>query len=293
MNPADLQHISNLESRLDYLGVWLLVATALVVLGLVLEYVHQIPESIKEFKESRSWWPILVVAGGILITVGVAGELLVQGVASSKETKLRKANHELFSNLNTEAATARKEASAAIEPASKADERASVNEKEAARLGNLAEAERLERMKLEAAIVPRSLTLEQQKLIAAAVQTFRGHAVLVSSYALDGEGAALAGQIIAALQSGGVKVADNRSSILVTGGFEGGIHVRGPDTEQDFVSSLGNALSLVGKLQVDLNAPQVERGAVMGGGGQSFPAGTVFVAIMVGVKPVPILPAAK
>jgi hypothetical protein len=114
-----------------------------------------------------------------------------------------------------------------------------VNEKEAARLGNLAEAERLERMKLEAAVVPRSLTLEQQKLIAAAVQTFRGHAVLVSSYALDGEGAALAGQIIAALQSGGVKVADNRSSILVTGGFEGGIHVRGPDTEQDFVSSLG------------------------------------------------------
>ena len=65
-------------------------------------------------------------------------------------------------------------------------------------------------------------------------------------------------------------VADNRSSILVTGGFEGGIHVRGPDTEQDFVSSLGNALSLVGKLQVNLNAPHVERGAVMGGGGQSF-----------------------
>src|SRR5271169_1195193 len=96
MSPAELQQtISNLESSLDWLGGWLLVATALVVLGLVLEYVHQIPQSIRDFREKRTWGPICIIAGGILITVGVAGELLVQGLASRQETALRKANDEL------------------------------------------------------------------------------------------------------------------------------------------------------------------------------------------------------
>lgn len=283
------RNISNLEKSLDSLEFWLAVATVLVVLGLVLEYWHEIPESIAALKKAWSWKPLCIIAGGILITVGVAGELGVQFVASNKETALRKANDAIFAALNSEAAQARKDASDASERASKADERASNDEKEAARLRKMAEAERLGRVKLEAQVAPRSLSLDQQRLIASACGRFHGHGVLVSSYGMDGEGAALGGQIISVLQSAGIIVADGRASTMVSGGFEMGVHVRGPDVERDFVSSLGNALSSIGKLKVSLNDPPPRSGGGMGGGGQSFPAGTVFVTVMVGTKPVPIL----
>lgn len=160
---------------------------------------------------------------------------------------------------------------------------------EASNAQEMAEAEKLERIKLEAIVAPRSLSLEQQQLVASACSKFRGHGVLVSSYGMDGEAAALAGQNISALRSEGIIVADARASIMVTGGFEVGIHVRGPDVERDFVSSLGNALRSIGKLEVSLNDSPPRVGSGMGGGGQSFPPGTVFVTVMVGTKPVPIL----
>jgi hypothetical protein len=294
MNPDDLQRsINGLESSLDSLGWWLHLATALVVFGLLLEYLHQIPESIKEYRKTRSYWPILIVVGGVLITVGVAGELAVQYVAGRTETALRKANDELFTGLNIEAAQARRDAGVAIERASKADERASANEREAARLGQIAQAEHLERMKLEATVAPRSLAVEQQKKIAVGVQKFHRYAVLVSSYGLDSEGAALAGQIISSLRSVGITVADARSSLVVSGGFETGVHVRGPDAERDFATALGNALSSIGKLRVEINDPPPKVGMSMGGGNQGFTPGSAYVTVFVGVKPLPILSAGE
>jgi hypothetical protein len=286
------RNITNLETSLDSLEHWLAFMTALVVLGLVLEYWHELPEAIDALKKAWSWKPLCIISGAILITVGVAGELFVQSLASRKETGLRKANDAVFAGLNAEAAKARKDASNASERASQADERASENEKEAARLQKMAEAERLERIRLEAIVAPRSLSLDQQRLIAAACRRFSGHRVLLSSYGLDGEGAALGAQIISVLRSAGVTVLDGRATSIVTGGFELGVHVRGPDIERDFVSGLGNALSSIGKLQVSINDPPARvGGAGIGGGGQAYPAGTVFVSVMVGIKPVPILAA--
>jgi hypothetical protein len=292
MDPSALErNISTLDTSLDSLEHWLALMTALVVIGLVLEYWHELPEAIDALKTAWSWRPLCIISGAILITVGVAGELFVQSLASRKETALRKANDEVFAGLNGEAAQARIDAGNAIVRASKADERASENEKEAARLQKLAEAERLERIKLEAAVAPRSLSLEQQRLIASACGRFRGRSVLVSSYGMDGEGAALAGQIISVLRTSGITVADARASIIVTGGFEMGVHVRGTDVERDLVSSLGNALSSTGKLKVSINDTPPRLGSAMGGGGESFPAGSVFVTVMVGIKPLPILAA--
>ncbi len=48
--PALQRIIDSLEKSLASLEFWLLVATALVVLGLVLEYWHEIPEAIVELK---------------------------------------------------------------------------------------------------------------------------------------------------------------------------------------------------------------------------------------------------
>jgi hypothetical protein len=62
--------------------------------------------------------------GKSTVTVGVAGEFVVQRMASRIETALRNADQAVFTTLNNEAAQARKDADEAIERASKADERA-------------------------------------------------------------------------------------------------------------------------------------------------------------------------
>jgi len=261
--PTLERSISNLETSLDSLEFWLTFATGLVVLGLVLEYWHEIPESIAALKQSWSWKPLCVIAGGILITLGVAGELGVQYKASIVENKLRSESHAIEALLNKEAGEARQ----------------------------IAESERLERVKLEAIVAPRSLSLDQQRLIVSICTRFQGHNVSVNSYGMDGEGAVLGGQIIAVLRSAGITVADARASTVVTGGFELGIHVRGPSAEREFVSALGSALSSIGKLRVAINDPPPKSGSEIGGGGQVFNPGVAFVTVMIGIKPVPLLAA--
>jgi hypothetical protein len=154
----------------------------------------------------------------------------------------------------------------------------------------LAESERLLRIRLEASIAPRSLTLDQQKQIAAALQKFKGHGVLVSSYAMDGESALLGSQLIAALRAAKIVVANGLSGGSVSGRFETDVHVRSPQSENGFAAALADTLTHIGGLKVVLNDPQPRFGAAMVGGVESFPAGTIFVTVMVGVKSVPILP---
>src|SRR5712671_6947551 len=98
--------IADLEKSLDSLEHLLHVATGLVVLGLILEYPQVIRDAITELRKVWSWKPLCDIAGGILITVGVAGELGIQFVAGKKETALRKANDAIFARLNAETAEA-------------------------------------------------------------------------------------------------------------------------------------------------------------------------------------------
>lgn len=67
--------VKALESSLDSWGNWLTFFTLLVVLGLFFEYWHEIRDLIKErpFKLRH----FIKVAGAVLVTVGVAGELWV------------------------------------------------------------------------------------------------------------------------------------------------------------------------------------------------------------------------
>lgn len=104
--------IKTLETSLDSLEVWLAMMTSLVVLGLVLEYWHEIPEAISDFKRAANWvWkPVLVITGAILITVGVAGELAVQFLASRVGTDLRTTTHAVEALLNKQAEDARTKA---------------------------------------------------------------------------------------------------------------------------------------------------------------------------------------
>ena len=199
--PSLQQAIRDLENSLDTLEAWLLAATGLVVLGLVLEYWHEIPEAIESLKKAWSWRPLLVIVGGVLITLGVAGELTVQFFASRKETNLRKKNDELFSIVNSETAQA-------LERAAQANERASQNEREAARLSKIAEDERSARVKIEENVAWRRLTRDQQAKMASRLKSFSGESVLLQYNVNDLEADSFASDIALALQQAKWRVSE-------------------------------------------------------------------------------------
>ena len=319
--------VESLESRSDSFEAWLSFWITCVVVGLVVEVFVVIKDHLRSGRHI-DWKLCVELLGPVLITIGVAGELGIHFKAGHNNTELRSVHNERIGLLDKEAsaarretesikrdtigfslqlATAKKDVAEANALAKKyeagiadAKARAAEAEKGAAQAKLMAEAEQHERMKLEAIVAPRSLSLDQQRLIAAAIREFSGHAITVSSYGLDGEGTALATQIILVLRSAGIAVRDDRASSIRSGGFEFGVHLRGPAGE--FISSLGNALSTIGKLQLFVNAAVSPGGtsmhggatisgnaAISGGGGMvSVPVPTTGpISIMVGIKPVP------
>lgn len=155
--------IRALEIRSDSLDSWLKFWITLVVIGVVAEVFVVIREYLHARSEySRGWIrspskPTLLdlglgLAGGVLVAMGVAGELGIDFKAAAVGGELRNANRSLVGLLNAEAATARKDAGKAIERASRADERASANGKEAARLRKTAEDEAAARARIEESV---------------------------------------------------------------------------------------------------------------------------------------------
>jgi hypothetical protein len=178
---------------LQLLHCWLSV-------GLILEYWHEVRDLIRE--RPIRWKSIQKLAGAILVTIGVAGELGVQFKASTVETDLRGVNHKVEALLSTEAGDARRAAGEAMERASNAE---------------------LRIVELLAEIQPRDLTLAQQKAIRDSLSRFSGQHVLLGSYVGDAEGYRLSRQLIAALKpldvvdDGGYKVGPTIEGILVCG----------------------------------------------------------------------------
>jgi len=198
--------IAHLEKSLDLLEIWLAVMTALVVIGLVLEYWHEIPDAIRQLKRFWSWRPLFVIFGGMLITIGVAGELAVQFIASGKGTALRRANDETFSLLNLEAGKARKIAGEASERAATAEARAADTEKEANQLRKKAEDERLARVLIEQSLAGRSLSSSDEHRLSSRLGHFRDVQFAVWYHAGAAEEAAFAWDIAKALHSAKLKV---------------------------------------------------------------------------------------
>jgi hypothetical protein len=219
MDPIALERsIRNLENSLDSLEGWLALMTGLVVLGLVLEYWHEIPEAIEHLRKAWSWKPVCIIAGAILITIGVAGELVVQFIASGKETALRKGNDAVFAALNAKTG--------------EAIERASKNEKEAAKA-------ELRTKELEAEIQPRDLTIEQQVELKRKLGGFSGRVISLRSYSLDTEGKRLGKILKSVFESSGLTVSDNLGNLLNLGGnVVEGIQIAGPHSQDDLIDAL-------------------------------------------------------
>lgn len=175
-------------------------------------------------------------------------------------------------NLKVRSDTAEKEIGSAKADTAKAMQRA-------AEATKTAEDERIERLKLEAQIAPRRLTLEQMQSTASACIRFQGRSVTIRSYALDAESAILAKQLITVFQASGVQVQDATASTSPVGGFMLGIHVTGRDST--LVGEIKRILSDDGKLEVAPPGTEPKGGWEIGTG----PTTPTDAEIMVGVKP--------
>jgi hypothetical protein len=93
------------EQSLDSVESWLFIATFLVVIGLVLEYWHPFVE-LRDAHRRRPlfpWKKLLEIMGGVLVVIGVAGELMAQFYAARIETRIRSNTYQIETLLNGKA----------------------------------------------------------------------------------------------------------------------------------------------------------------------------------------------
>ena len=260
-----------------------------------------------EVKENPGSLAIPVAAFGLLLVVcGIIAEVTFEGLASKADVRLREHESAILSNAETIAAQARKEAEAfqsqivdasarvkeaeakiaSAEALSKdasarvatADARIAEAQEKAAEANKSAEAERIERLKLEAQIAPRRLTNQEVSEILKACNGCTGRSVTIRSYATDLESAILAKQLVALFGAAGMRVQDATASNSPVGGFLIGINVTGDNRLASEVRSL---LSDKGRLAVVPTALTAAPMVMMGIG--TFPTD---IEITVGVKPI-------
>jgi len=188
-------------------------------------------------------------ANWILVGALVVGVLATYAIVVSGNIKEEHLKHELkekddaFDKYKIDAGKKIADANAVGETARA---QAEVAKADAAEANKKAEAERLERLKLEAIVAPRRLTSEQQTAIASALGSFAGRKVRVRSYGLDVDAAVLGQQIMTALQSAKIVVDDRRMSDQSLGLIVTGVYVTGSDDA--FVRAMFGAFSSLGEL---------------------------------------------
>ena len=171
-----------LEKSVGRLGKWLHFFTGLVTLGLILEYA---PDIIEAFRTRQI--PSRLLIGGVLITVGVAGELFVGFFASRKDTALREENDSLVARANERAALA----------------------EQAAAEANLA------RVKIEERLADRILSDSQLASIVEKVKQFAGQEYDANTYWDSREPLNLAERISVALNEAGWKLVHVRGQTML------------------------------------------------------------------------------
>ena len=145
-----------------------------------------------------------------------------------------------------------------------------------------AEAERIERLKLEALIAPRSLSQEHQREIANSLLQFSGLRVRVVSYVHDMEGALLAKQIAASFGLAGFVVLEQISTVGQTGQVGTGVAVEG--VNKPLIAALVNALGSIGQLDVGESSGFIP--GVAPGHQSAFPGAPIAAHIMIAAKPI-------
>jgi hypothetical protein len=214
-----------------------------------------------------------VVSTGLLVRTGNGKERYLRTELANATQKSAEAN-ERAQNANLDATKAKQGTAIAMADAARASQKA-------AEANKAAEDERIERLKLEAQIAPRRLSPELTKYLTDACQQFKGHTIIVRSYAMDVESAILAKQIVGALVASGMHVQDAVASFSNTGGIELGIHVTG---DEHMANQIGKILSSDGHLKVFIGG--ANRLDTQPGLHTGIRYNPTEVTIMVGPKPI-------
>ena len=242
----------------------------------------------------------LIIAGLFALLAGAATWAVVrlqriELAKSQQEFEKYKIDAKAEADVKIEAA--RSEAKVALEKASnesaerirgveekarvdvaKANESAEQAKSDAAEANRKAETERLERIKLEAIVAPRDLSLEKQLSISRSLFKHSGQRIRMKSYVLDTESAVFGQQILNALHGANLSYDDRRMTIQSTGEIATGVRVTGSN------SSLVNDILAVLR---DAGVVVSPEGAPEGAGMQLSDDGTAVAAtIFVGVKPI-------
>jgi hypothetical protein len=195
-DPALKMLLDTLESSRSSLDSQLFVWTLLVVIGVTLEVVfvvweyreelHDFQRGITHPPDKPSTWLLLFgLFGASLVAAGVSGELYMDARIGSVETAIRKANDDRASLLSGELG--------------KANERASVNAKEAAQL-------RHEAALIEQSLAWRQLNGHDEYLLASRLGVFKQETFSLSYIISDVEGGRFAWEIAGALHKARLNV---------------------------------------------------------------------------------------
>jgi hypothetical protein len=234
------------------------IAEAFVILGCMGEFVVEFTRVGKRgWSHQLSRLSLLVLIAALsfgLIALARTNHLSGQEIALlnsvAAEARTRAANAEgtakgfdsKIADAQRGTAEAQKVAEIAKQHASEADERAAVNEKEAARLGKLAADESLARANIEKQLAPR--TLNDSERIALGKQLhqfaprFSGRKIIISSYSGDAEGIVFSLEIVDILTRAGIDVDPVIGRIVPVGLVNLGVTVTGPIADGPFIESL-------------------------------------------------------
>jgi hypothetical protein len=262
---ALLSALKSLETSWSSLDRWMAFWTFLVVVGVVAEIfvvVREWRHEVHEFRRGiihspdkpRVFMLVLGLLGASLVAVGVAGEFVVHLMAGKVETKMRDTTDTLVALIDEKAKAA----------------------------GERAESLKTENLKLQALIQPRSLSLEQQRDIGAALLPFKGRKVVISWDPTGTEPYFFARQLEASLK---VAELDVEKRLPATNGrwypvYLSGVQVSWPPGQKDLGEKLGWALNNIGHVRDLRVSPE----------GEPSQAVTEPVYITVWSKPLDILP---
>lgn len=268
MDEASLKSlIGSLESQRDALGFWLNLFSGMVAAGVIAEIAFVIREYWDNLhnwrrgivrvpdRPSRLWF-VFEVLGVALVSIGVAGEFLVDVKAGSLETQIRKSNGDLILFLEREVndaeASATKAAVAAAQATSDAGAAKAKSESASKSAGSAhTEADWASTMaaKAEAALAERSLTDKQVKTIATKLSSFMGQSYAVTAYWDSKESMGITNRIHMALQMAQWSYSSERSKSFMLGGVIGVQVWTHPDADPSAklaASSLVDALNAEG-----------------------------------------------
>lgn len=234
-------------------------------------------------------WEEIMIWSLAVAAIAALGVLVSTRVVILLQRDALRESAQDFEKYKVEAAVqiaeAGKEAALANAEIEKAKERTATLEKGNLELQTNLEKERSERLKLEAAIAPRTMTPDQRSALVTAWRRFARHRVSVTSYSMDAESALLGQQIASALRDAGLVVVEALTSVVPIGGLTSGIHVTATDVaDRELAHGLAQGIGNNTSLVVTYNPANPEGSAAMILGGKGGPP--AGVTILIGPKPI-------